>query len=79
MTYLKRIAKRHGEERQQATAPHVQIFWSSFVAGLGAVSLLGVPTFDPPRYSGVNVAGHWRAVGGQMRNAIRRYDDIEIS
>lgn len=79
MTSPNEMAGRHDKGSQYAADHGLRGFWSSFLTGLSAVTLLSAPTFDPPRYPSDGVARHWRAVGDHMRNAIRRYDDLHKS
>lgn len=46
--------------------------WSGFIMGLGAITMLGAPTFNPPKYGGDGIRGDWRAIGNDIRGALRR-------
>lgn len=50
-------------------------FLSGFMTGFGALAMLGAYEFNPPRYPGEGVGADWRAVGKELRNALRRYDE----
>ncbi|WP_168220209.1 hypothetical protein [Azospirillum thermophilum] len=56
--------------------PSARGMWSGFLMGIGALTMLGAPQFNPPRYPGEGVGADWRSVGKEMRNALRRYDEI---
>jgi hypothetical protein len=64
---------------QSAAAPASRGFWSSFTRGLGAVTMLQTPRFNPPRYNGKGLRGDWRVVGNDIRDAMRRLNDHKES
>ncbi|KAA0570154.1 hypothetical protein FZ029_31430 [Azospirillum sp. Sh1] len=71
----KAVYRAQREDRASATPKAGRTFWSGFVMGLGAMTLLGPTEFNPPRYSGDGIRGSWRAVGDHLRTAMRRERD----
>lgn len=50
-------------------------FWSGVVMGLAAIPHLYSVDFNPPRYRSAGIAGDWRAVGNDIRGAMRRMEE----
>lgn len=55
---------------EQATAPAHPLL-SGFLLGVGALALLGSPSFKPERYKGNTVSQSWKAVGNYIGASIR--------
>lgn len=51
-------------------------FGQGFCLGLGSLALLAVPNYIPPRIDGNGLASDWRAVGRDIRTAMRRADEF---
>ena len=49
-------------------------FTSGFLYGLSSVAMLVAGSIDAPRVPGTNITSDWKAVGGDLRTAIRKYE-----
>jgi hypothetical protein len=63
------------QQRAQTDKKPTRGLWSGFMMGLGAITMLGSPDFNPPRYAGKGIRGDWQAVGKDIQGAMRKLNE----
>lgn len=50
-------------------------FFSGLAMGLGAATIVHSMPLTPPKYRGEGIGGDWRAIGADVRAAMRQFDE----